>query len=134
MAKFEFIMVLVSIIIGLGIAELLQGVGKVMKSNPRGGLLHLLWTANMLNMLVQCFWSWWMAENKADWTYFELIMVLLGPIVMYIISSLLNLPEQFSGRLDSRFIGQRKPFFLLFLIVWVGQPWKKACLWEIFDL
>lgn len=117
MAKFEFIMVLVSIIIGLGIAELLQGVGKVMKSNPRGGLLHLLWTANMLNMLVQCFWSWWMAENKADWTYFELIMVLLGPIVMYIISSLLNLPEQFSGRLDSRFIGQRKPFFFLFLIL-----------------
>ena len=121
MNSFEFIMVLVSIIIGLGIAELLQGVARMMRGRFEGGLLHLLWTANMLNMLIQCFWSWWMLEGKSDWAYYELLMVLLGPIVMYIISSLLHIPEQWSSRLDTKFINHRRPFFVLFLIFTFGD-------------
>ena len=119
MNSFEFIMVLVSIIIGLGIAELLQGVARMMRGRFEGGLLHLLWTANMLNMLIQCFWSWWMLEGKSDWAYYELLMVLLGPIVMYIISSLLHIPEQWPSRLDAKFINHRRPFFVLFLILMI---------------
>ena len=38
MNSFEFIMVLVSIIIGLGIAELLQGVARMMRGRFEGGL------------------------------------------------------------------------------------------------
>ena len=55
MNSFEFIMVLVSIIIGLGIAELLKTVSKIIRGNLEGGLLHILWSVNMLNMLIQCF-------------------------------------------------------------------------------
>ena len=59
MNSFEFIMVLVSIIIGLGIAELLKTLSKIIRGNLEDGLLHVLWSINMLNMLVQCFWAYW---------------------------------------------------------------------------
>ena len=60
-----------------------------------------------------------MLEGKSDWAYYELLMVLLGPIVMYIISSLLHIPEQWSSRLDAKFINHRRPFFVLFLILMI---------------
>ena len=55
MNSFEFIMILVSIIIGLGIAELLKTLSKIIRGDHEGGLLHILWSVNMLNMLIQCF-------------------------------------------------------------------------------
>ena len=42
MNSFEFIMILVSIIIGLWIAELLKTVSKIIRGNLEGGLLHIL--------------------------------------------------------------------------------------------
>ena len=48
MNSFEFIMVLVSIIIGLGITEILQTISKIIRGNVKGGLLHILWSINML--------------------------------------------------------------------------------------
>ena len=116
MNSFEFIMILVSIIIGLGIAELLQTVSQIIKGAVEGGLLHILWTVNMLNMLIQCFWAYWLYENRVDWTYIELILILLGPIIMYIVASLLYLPKNQYNKLDSYFINQRLPFFSLMLL------------------
>ena len=115
MNSFEFIMVLVSIIIGLGIAELLKTVSKIIRGNLEGGLLHILWSVNMLNMLIQCFWAYWVYEDRVDWTYNELILILLGPIIMYIIASLLYIPNDRYNKLDEYFINHRLPFFLLFL-------------------
>ena len=42
MNSFEFIMVLVSIIVGLGIAELLKTLSKIIRGNLEDGLLHVL--------------------------------------------------------------------------------------------
>ena len=100
MNSFEFIMVLVSIIIGLGIAELLKTLSKIIRGNHDGGLLHILWSVNMLNMLIQCFWAYWVYEDRVDWTYNELILILLGPIIMYIIASLLYIPNDRYNKLD----------------------------------
>ena len=114
MNSFEFIMVLVSIIIGLGIAELLKTLSKIIRGNHEGGLLHILWSVNMLNMLIQCFWAYWVYENRVDWTYNELILILLGPIIMYIIASLLYIPNDQYNKLDEYFINHRLPFFYYF--------------------
>ena len=115
MNSFEFIMVLVSIIIGLGIAELLKTLSKIIRGNLEDGLLHVLWSINMLNMLVQCFWAYWIFEDRVDWTYNELILILLGPIIMYIISSLLYLSNDNHDALSDYFIKSRLSFFLLFM-------------------
>ena len=119
MNSFEFIMVLVSIIIGLGIAELLKTLSKIIRGNHEGGLLHILWSVNMLNMLIQCFWAYWVYDDRVDWTYNELILILLGPIIMYIIASLLYIPNNQFDKLDEFFINNRLPFFLLFLSLMV---------------
>ena len=119
MNRFEFIMVLVSIIIGLGVAELLQSVAKIIRVACRGRTLSLLWLINMLNMLIQYFWASWVQADKLEWSYFELLMLLMGPIIMYIICSLLRVPEQHSEELDGQFINQRRPFFILFISLMV---------------
>ena len=112
-------MVLVSIIIGLGVAELLQSVAKIIRVACRGRTLSLLWLINMLNMLIQYFWASWVQADKLEWSYFELLMLLMGPIIMYIICSLLRVPEQHSEELDGQFINQRRPFFILFISLMV---------------
>ena len=119
MNSFEFIMVLVSIIIGLGIAELLKTVSKIIRGNLEGGLLHILWSVNMINMLIQCFWAYWVYENRVDWTYNELILILLGPIIMYIIASLLYLPNNQYNQFDEYFNNHRFPFFILFMVLMI---------------
>ena len=119
MNSFEFIMVLVSIIIGLGIAELLKTVSKIIRGNLEGGLLHILWSVNMLNMLIQCFWAYWVYEDRVDWTYNELILILLGPIIMYIIASLLYLPNNQYNQFDEYFINHRLPFLILFMVLMI---------------
>ena len=119
MNRFEFIMVLVSIIIGLGVAELLQSVAKIIRVACRGRTLSLLWLINMLNMFIQYFWASWVQADKLDWSYFELLVLLMGPIIMYIICSLLRVPEQHSEELDGQFINQRRPFFILFISLMV---------------
>ena len=112
-------MVLGSIIIGLGVAELLQSVAKIIRVACKGRTLSLLWLINMLNMLIQYFWGSWVQADKLEWSYFELLMLLMGPIIMYIICSLLRVPEQHSEELDGQFINQRRPFFILFISLMV---------------
>ena len=55
MNNFEFIMILKSIIIGLGIAVLLQTISKMLRGVARKGLLHIFWIIATINRLFNIF-------------------------------------------------------------------------------
>tara|TARA_B100001167_G_C16662524_1_gene253941 strand:+ start:79 stop:636 length:558 start_codon:yes stop_codon:yes gene_type:complete len=113
MNKFEFIMVLLSIIIGMGIAETLKTVSRFMKDKTHLGSLHILWSVSTLIALIQLFWASWKTEYRADWTFIDLTIVITPAIIMYLIASLLLIPKKETKNLDLYFINQRFPFFLL---------------------
>ncbi len=116
MNNFEFIMVLASIIIGLGIAELLQTTSKMLRGIAEKGILHIFWSICTLNQLVQYFWSSW-RNIQSDWTYIELLLVILPTIILYLVSTLLSISKNQNDNLDAHFIEQRVPFFSLMMIL-----------------
>ena len=73
MDKFEFIMVLLSIIIGMGIAETLKTVSRFMKDKTHPGSLHILWSVSTLIALIQTF-SFDFPKENLDLIVFDLTM------------------------------------------------------------
>ena len=67
MNSFEFIMILKSIIIGLGIAVLLQTISKMLRGIVRKGILHIFWIIATINQIIQHFWASWRTIHP-DWT------------------------------------------------------------------
>ncbi len=65
MSDFEYLSVLIAIIIGIGFAHLQLSIGRVLGEIKRLNitLVHLIWTGNILLMLVG---FWWWAINLRE--------------------------------------------------------------------
>ena len=114
MDRFEYVMVMVSIIIGLAVAHLLQGLVEVAQ-RPRPFRLrsiHLVWVIFML-MTVSFFW-WWQFKLQAlpEWNFGTYIFVLAYACLFYFQSTLL-FPKDLGPDvdLDDFFHQQRGWFF-----------------------
>jgi len=91
MSEFEFLSVLISIIIGLGVTHLLAGVGRAIhqRARTRVDTLHVVWTANVLLILVL---NWWVAfswRDETDWSFGTFLVVILWSISMFMMAVLL---------------------------------------------
>ena len=114
MNNFEFIMILKSIIIGLGIAVLLQTISKMLRGVAGKGILHIFWIIATINQIIQHFWASWRTIHP-DWTYLEYLLAIFPAIILYLVSTLLTIPKNHNENLDAHFIEQRVPFFSLMM-------------------
>ncbi len=93
MSPFEFLMVLVAIIIGLAIAEFLYGVLGILKRKTSARLywVHLSWAAWVLINLVQHWWSGWRYEDVelGAWTIWHVLLVLLPSFLLFLAAGLM---------------------------------------------
>lgn len=98
MSMFEFLMVLVSIIIGLGIAEILTGVARQIRCRAaiRSYWIHSILVLGFFLALLQQWWEVWSLRNVPAWTFPGLVMMLTGPIGLFLIAHLL-FPEPTEG-------------------------------------
>ena len=71
MSLFEFLMVLMSIIIGLGIAEVLTGVARVIRERAqlRYYRVHGVLVAITFMALVQQWWEAWSLRTVPSWSF-----------------------------------------------------------------
>ena len=119
MSAFEYVMVLVSIVVALSIAHLLtavaagihrfRGHGEPIKLDP----VFLLWVGYVLIWLIS-FW-WWefkFQEILIDWSYGLYLFVIFYSISLFMLSEIL-VPYRMQGVTDSYayFMGGRKWFF-----------------------
>jgi hypothetical protein len=98
MEMFNYVMVLASVIIGLGIAHLLQGVGGMVEHPRRQKIywVHLLWVAVIF--LRALFW-WWFEfrlSETPEWT-FTLYLFVLGYAVLIYLWCVLLFPRDLAG-------------------------------------
>ncbi|KAA9134076.1 hypothetical protein F3N42_00565 [Marinihelvus fidelis] len=114
MDMFEYIAVLTSIIIGLGIAHLLRGVVSVIQQSDRHRpyWVHLLWVLNLFFNLV--FWWWWEFRlgTIETWTLPIYLFVILYAVVLFLACAMMfptNM-EDFDGY-RGYFYARRKWFF-----------------------
>lgn len=98
MEIFEYIAVLTSIIIGLGMAQLLSGVTRIIQhpEHAKPYWIHLCWVFYMFVYAV--FWWWWEFELGAikEWTFGVYLFVIFYAFLVFLMCSLL-FPKDFSG-------------------------------------
>ncbi len=98
MDRFSFVMVLLSIIVGLGVTELLTNVARQIQGGKKNRFywVHSLLVALVFIALLQQWWESWDQRHVETWTFPILLLMLGGPIGLYIISHLL-FPNEFDG-------------------------------------
>ena len=118
MDMFNYVMVLASVIIGLGIAHLLQGAGGIVQHPRREKVywVHLLWVA--ATFLRAIFW-WWFEfrlSETPEWTFTLYLFVLTYAVLIYLWCALL-FPRDLAGYdgFKDYFYSRRRWFFGLLL-------------------
>lgn len=94
MNPFEYIALLTSIVIALGITRVLTGVGKILqlRGHVRVYWVHTLWAGNVFLWLLLNWWILYRWRTYENWTFFLYLFVLLSPVIAFLLSVLL-LPE-----------------------------------------
>jgi len=124
MDQFEYVMVLVSIIIGLGITHVLFGISGVVdrlsrrKADLELSIAHAAWLGYCLAWMVM-FW-WWeyrFVSRVADWTVGLYLFLVIYSITLFLMSAIL-VPRSWDGvqSLKEYFLERRAWFYSLFLL------------------
>jgi hypothetical protein len=115
---FPYLSVLLSIILGLGLTQVLTAVGRLVRHRDRVRLdwLPLLWAAVLLVVYVQVWWSMFGLRYHRDWTFVAFLIVLAQTGTLYVMAAVV-LPEQLDEAVDLRmyYEHQHRWFFGFFL-------------------
>lgn len=111
---FEYVMVLASIIVGLGLTHLLLGVSKIVTAAGRSKpyWVHLLWVAYMFITTVMWWWVEFRLRDVEMWTFQLYLFVLVYAFIIYLMCAWL-FPEDIEahGGFKSYFYARRAWFF-----------------------
>jgi hypothetical protein len=85
-SPFEHISVLVSIILGLGITQLLISVHRLVQARERVRpyWLSLLWAALIFVSQVEWWWASYALRQETVWNFFYFLFILLSPVSLYL--------------------------------------------------
>ncbi len=95
MSSFEFISILMSIVIGLGVTNLLAGAGRAFyrrRQNPMDEV-HIVFTAATLLVLVL---NWWVAfkwNSEVAWSFDKFLALIVWTIALYMLTIFLYPPD-----------------------------------------
>lgn len=119
MGLFEFLMILVSVVIGLGVTAILTGWANLLRARDgvRFYWVHVLLQCGVFFALLQQWWEFWEFERMGAISFFAVLTILASPILLFLISHLL-FPEQARGAdLEEYYFGQST---LLWMLVITG--------------
>jgi len=120
MTPFEYITVLISIVLGLGITQIVTGVADIIHQWNRVKLYwpHLLWIVLVFFLQVQEWWWLYELRNNTSWELSVFLFILLYPIDLFILARIL-FPYGYEGEVDMKqfYFDNYRKFFLLFAIL-----------------
>ncbi|MBC7985729.1 MAG: hypothetical protein H7X93_03540 [Sphingomonadaceae bacterium] len=130
MDAFSYLSVLLSIIIGLAIAQVLLGYRGLLLSRARVTLYAppLIWSALILLFATQLWWaSFGLADHEA-WTFAAFGMVLLQTVLLYMSAALVlpDFPPREAIDLRDHYFREATPFFgvlLAMIAVSLAKDW-----------
>ena len=129
MTLFEFILVMVSLVLAIGVTHLLQGIVTVVRHRETIAVewVRLVWAASLFPTSVVYWWSLW-DFRLAPWTYGGFFFVLLAPTSLFTAISLLFSPETTSSA-TTRYapFEDVRPLFMVVMfaysVVWSADGW-----------
>jgi len=122
MGVFEYLGVILSVIMGLGVTHILAGLSKTIHQRKTVRLywVQTLWALNILIYIVTIWWGmfWW--SGQQEWSYFQFVLLLLYAIFLFLAASLIfpwDVPEHFD--FERHFYETRPWFFAVLAIAWL---------------
>ena len=127
MNLFEFLMILLSLIVGLGLTEILSGIARSMK---RDGLRGFSWTHSATSLVVflallQTFWESWGLRAVEEWSFPAMLLMLGSPILLFLIAHILVPERENAGTLEDYYFERARLLWsLAALTVIVGTLFR----------
>src|SRR2546423_4282463 len=119
MDAFGYLSVLLSIILGLGLTQLLTAIGRLIRHRDRVRVhwLPLLWAAVLLLIYVQVWWSMYGLRLHRDWTFLAFSIVLAQTATLYVMAAVAPPEQNDETAIDpgGYFHPQHRWFFAFFL-------------------
>ena len=102
MTPFEYITVLVSIILGLGIAQIVTGIAHFIHGSNKVKLYwpHMLWIIMTFFLHIQEWWVFYEYKSFTSWKLLTFIFVILYPIGLFIQARILFPFDNFEEETD----------------------------------
>ena len=125
MSPFEYIVVLISIILGLGITIILTGVAELIKrwNTTNHFWPYLIWIAVVFVLHIQEWWATYELRLIKSWSLPVFLFVILYPILLFILANLL-FPAKWSAKgVDIKefyFLNCRKFFFCIVIFALIS--------------
>jgi len=120
MSSFEFLSVLLSVVVGLGMANMLTGVGRLlhMRRSIRFSVAHLMWSLFVFVMMVVFWWTVVFGyRDWEDWNILLFVFILMYGMFLFLLSAILyptEIPQ--SWDLFEHFIDMRRWFFGVYIL------------------
>src|SRR5581483_10686075 len=94
MQVFSYLSVLVSIVLGLGIAHLLGSVIRLIACRARIVVYwpSVVWVINLLLIMILVWWSDFSLNGHRDWTFAIFVFTITVPALLYVIAGLIVPP------------------------------------------
>lgn len=121
MESFEYLSVLVSIIVGLGLSHLLATVARLIQERDRVAFFvpTLIWMGLLFVLQVQIWWAAFEWQSAGSWTFFPFLLFLALPVGAYLLSVLLVPDLDALGTVDLKagYFKNRRWFFGVLLLL-----------------
>jgi len=116
---FDYLSVMVSIVLGLGVTQLLTTLGVIIRERDRlkPYWLTVLWIGILILAHIQTWWAMFGMREVADWSFLGFFMLLLQPILLYLLSSLLTPNLDRDTDMEAAFERQTRAFFGTFILL-----------------
>jgi hypothetical protein len=116
MTMFEYLMVMLSIILGLGVAQVLRGFGKIARSKTNY-LPLTLWCVVLFYLHIQVWWALWDLSSVDAWSQYYFWLIISIPCCLFAAIELL-MPMGSSPDTDwqEHFHSVRRPFMVVIFI------------------
>ncbi len=119
MSQFEYVAVLISIIVGLALTQILRGVGRMVttKDGPRPYWVHLIWTFYLF-LNIALFWWWEFRLGTVEWSL-SIYLVVITYATLFFFVSLVMQPGTLDGVASYReyFYSHRRWIFGLIIAI-----------------
>jgi len=140
MTSFEYLSVLISIVLALGVTHLLSGLSSILRSEGKVRLcwIQLTWSLVILAFQISVWWAYWDLRHRETWGLFQFSSLLVLPSLTYLAARIImpDVIRDDTYDLKAHFDQVRQEFFstltlaLLFALilrpVFFGDPFWEA--------
>lgn len=133
MDAFAYLSVLISIILGLAIAQVLQGYRALLLARGRARVdpVPLIWSGLVLLFAAQAWWASFGLNARTHWDFVDFAAILVQMGLIYMLAALIlpDVPAEQPVDLERHFGRHRKSFFV-FLVAMLASSLAKELVLE----